>query len=74
VENDLSAASQIAERLKNAIRGMPFSTSRGDLPVSVSIGVTAFMHEKADLSALIEKVGQALHLAKQEGCNKIFIL
>jgi len=73
VENDLSAANQIAERLKNAIWGEPFSTSRGDLPVSISIGVTAFTQEKADLSALIEKVGQALHLAKQEGRNNISI-
>jgi diguanylate cyclase (GGDEF)-like protein len=74
VENDLVAASQITERLKDAIERNPFSTSQGGLTVRVSIGATTFTPDMADLSTLIEKAGQALHLAKQERHHKISII
>ena len=65
VEIDIAAANQITARLKNAIQAEPFSTSRGDLVINVSIGVTSFSNEITDLSALIARAGQVLHLAKQ---------
>lgn len=63
-ETTLEQAREIANRLHEAIAERTFSTSVGDLEVTISIGATELTPDLADLAALIEKANQAERLAK----------
>jgi PleD family two-component response regulator len=61
----------VAERLLIAIDAARLHTERGDLGITVSIGVCRRLPETADLNALIERAGEALHQAKNAGRNQV---
>ncbi len=73
VENDLPVAAQVAERLRKSIQETPFPTCNGEINLTISIGVTAFSLDMANLETLFDRAGQDLHAAKQAGKNQIAV-
>ncbi len=72
-ETTLSAASLVAERLRQEIEAMRSPTERGELGVTVSIGVAELSADMPDLAALIDRANQAEHRAKEQGRNRVVI-
>jgi two-component system cell cycle response regulator len=66
-ETDLTTASEIADRICNAIQEAPFQTDAGDIYLSASIGITTATFEVGDLGALLARADAALYRAKQNG-------
>lgn len=63
-----------AERFKENIRKMQLSTSPGEIPFSVSIGLFSFHNgQDIDKNMLIDKADQALLSAKDSGKDKILL-
>lgn len=58
-ETDYANAELVAQRLIQELAKNPISTSYGDMPISISIGVTSLTSDKADLAALIDSANQA---------------
>jgi diguanylate cyclase (GGDEF)-like protein len=52
----------------------PNSKSQRDIKVTVSIGVAVYPDGIASSNQLLERVDQALYLAKKDGRNKIHLL
>ncbi len=59
-----------AERLRLAICDQPFTSSNGDLSVSISLGV-AQRQPQETLDSLLERADQALYAAKRGGRNQV---
>ena len=72
-ENDRVAASQVAERLRQAISATPAATERGDIAITISVGVAALAAGDHDLAALIHRADVALYAAKQGGRNRVVV-
>ena len=70
-EVSLSAASQIAERLRVDIERHRVNTNRGELGVTVSIGVAELGDGVINLAALMDRANQAEHTAKETGKNRV---
>jgi diguanylate cyclase (GGDEF)-like protein len=70
-EVNLSAAMQIAERLRSDIAHHRVETPKGHLGVTVSIGVAELGDGVASLAALMDRANQAEHVAKQKGKNRV---
>lgn len=74
-EVPLSQAVEVAERLRTAIRSVPFSTSVGLLEITISLGV-ARQHPEQDTDAwsVLQRAEQSLSLAKQQGRDRVMAL
>lgn len=72
-ENDRVAASQVAERLRQAIGSTPVATEHGGLALTISVGVAALAAGDHDLAALIHRADIALYAAKQGGRNRVVV-
>lgn len=70
-ETDIESATQVAERLLEEINSRPFSTEKGQLEVTVSIGVAAVGKENSDLQEMLAKADSAMYSAKRSGRNKV---
>ncbi len=71
-ETDLTSAVSVAERLRKAIEKLSFSSSKGGFTVTVSIGVTGFIHSAGiPEDIFIEEADRALYYAKQHGRNQV---
>jgi diguanylate cyclase (GGDEF)-like protein len=73
-EVSLTAAAQVAERLRVDIEHNRVNTARGDLGVTVSIGVAELGDGTASLAALIDRANQAEHTAKEIGKNRVSVI
>ena len=70
-ETQLSQALLAAERARNHIQGHPIATDKGDIPVTVSIGVAEIDAQVSDLAALVDRADSAMYAAKQAGRNRV---
>ncbi len=68
-EVSLAAATQVAERLRLDIERHRVLTPRGELGVTVSIGVAEVGEVATSLAALLDRANQAEHTAKESGKN-----
>ena len=68
---DVTGAALAAERLREAVR-QPF-TAMSDIPLTltISIGVTGFRAEAADVTTLLGEADRALYASKQGGRNRV---
>jgi len=72
-DTDLNFAYMVAERLRQAVADAPFriSADRGQLPVTISVGVTASEGSGDTADALLKRADQALYRAKRDGRNRV---
>jgi diguanylate cyclase (GGDEF)-like protein len=71
-ETPLALATQVAERVRQAVANQPIATARGDLTVTISIGVAA--GAGLDLPALLARADAALYAAKAGGRNCVVVV
>lgn len=71
MEADLTAANQIAERIRCCVAGEPIPTESGPINVTISLGVASIIADTYSLSSLLERTDKALHLAKEGGRNRV---
>lgn len=71
-DTDISSASHIAERLRKKINEAVYKTDRGDIKISISIGIAQYNPE-IDLNSkdLIKRADTALYSAKAKGRNRV---
>jgi diguanylate cyclase (GGDEF)-like protein len=70
-ETEIEAAMQAAERLRQFVQAHPFPTDRGDITVTISIGVAQISAHITDLATLIDRADSAMYVAKQAGRNLV---
>lgn len=63
-------ALNLAERLRARIARRPFKTERGEIPITISLGVASLTSEIPDLASLIDRADTALLVAKNSGRNR----
>lgn len=66
-------AFNLAERLRARIAQAPFETERGEIPITISLGVASLTDEIPDLASLIDRADTALLVAKNSGRNRIVV-
>jgi diguanylate cyclase (GGDEF)-like protein len=71
-ETNSEQALQAAERLHEVVTSEPVTTSRGTIPIQISIGV-ANLENSEDIEALLIRTDQALYAAKETGRNRVVI-
>ncbi len=67
---DLDATLEVAERIREAVQGIP-PPSRPELRLTVSIGVAQWCEADADASRLLDRVDRAMYAAKNSGRNRV---
>ena len=72
-DTDMTFAYMVAERLRQAVADAPFRISQGpgQLPVTISIGVTVSEGQGDTAEALLRRADQALYRAKRDGRNRV---
>lgn len=66
-------AKNLAERLRAQIIQTPFATDRGEIPITISLGVATLTDDIPDLASLIDRADTALLVAKNFGRNRIIM-
>ena len=70
-ETDRQAARKTAERLRKRIERKPFLTTKGELSLTISLGVAALRDDIPDMATLLDLADSALYVAKQSGRNRV---
>jgi diguanylate cyclase (GGDEF)-like protein len=71
-ETGLSAACQVAERLRKSIAERTLDTKAGRITVTVSLGIAVLDDEHLTPESLLDRADQALYVAKQNGRNRVW--
>lgn len=70
--SELEGARQVAERVRAAVAGAPFSTEKGDVSLTVSIGVTEGRRDD-EPDDLLRRADEALYKSKKGGRNRVTV-
>ena len=70
-ETDTSGATLLAERVREQLGELEFTTALGTLKVTASAGVATFPTDAGGGKALFEAADQALYAAKNKGRNQV---
>lgn len=73
VEANLSSARKVAERLRREVEKMVTHNEKGDVSVTVSIGLAEQNEDTPTLETLIARADQAMYVAKHKGRNRVVI-
>ncbi|HED24626.1 MAG TPA: diguanylate cyclase [Firmicutes bacterium] len=73
-ETKIDHACELAEVLKELIASAPVNYENREIPVTVSMGVTALNGDISGLEDLLSTADQALYRAKEEGRNRVAVL
>ncbi len=68
-----STSLKVAERLRRVIAHTPIKTSRGDIPITASLGIVDLTPAGEDIEILLDRADQALYIAKQTGRNRVVV-
>lgn len=66
----LPLALSVAERLRVAVSSRPVDTSKGKIPVTISLGVSQWA-EGEELERAMDRADKALYLAKERGRDRV---
>lgn len=72
-ETPMNVAADVADRLRKSIEGIHLDTHKGELGLTVSIGVAVATEGTPDLPSLINRADMALYEAKRAGRNKVVV-
>lgn len=72
-QSDSQSAGEAAERLRELVAELKFSTDRGPFAVTISLGIAQLTPDVQALAALIDRADQAMYSAKQAGRNCLVI-
>lgn len=72
-ETPMNVAADVADRLRKSIESIRVDTHKGELTVTVSVGVAVATESTPDLPALINRADMALYEAKKAGRNKVVV-
>jgi two-component system cell cycle response regulator len=69
----MNFAYMVAERLRQAVADAPFhiGVEPGQLPITISIGVTTSEGAEDTAEALLKRADKALYRAKRDGRNRV---
>jgi len=70
-ETECQAACKTAERLRQRIENKPFKTTKGELLLTISLGVAELIDDIPDMATLLDLADSALYVAKQSGRNRV---
>jgi len=70
-EIDLENAIQFAEKIRKLVEKAVFTFEDTEIPVTISIGVTNYDTQQADVSEFIKVADEKLYEAKQAGRNRV---
>jgi len=74
---DLPGTQTMAERLRRYIADVPVPTDKGDLTVTISLGVASSAQDQddeEDVAALLNRADAAMYAAKQAGRNRVVVI
>ena len=75
---DLPGAQTMAERLRRSVADAPIPTDKGDLTVTISLGVASSAQGQDDdekgVAALLNRADAAMYAAKQAGRNRVAVI
>jgi diguanylate cyclase (GGDEF)-like protein/PAS domain S-box-containing protein len=63
-------AHEFAERLRQWVAAQPARTESGEIPVTLSIGVTPFSQQDGNIDSILARADRALYRAKVNGRNR----
>jgi diguanylate cyclase (GGDEF)-like protein len=70
-ETDIDGAEMTARRLCEGIRSAVIQSERGEIRVTVSVGVAQVTPDVADLDRLLDLADQAMYRAKEGGRDRV---
>lgn len=70
-ETDLTAATEVAERLRQHIAERPMIAERASIPCTVSVGVAQLVARDGSIDDLLNRADEALYSAKNNGRNRV---
>ena len=73
IEANAKAARLVAERLRKEVEKMVIPSAKGDLSITVSIGVAEYNKSTPNLEVLIARADQAMYVAKHKGRNRVCV-
>jgi diguanylate cyclase (GGDEF)-like protein len=68
---DTAGALKLAERIRSDLETQTFHTEKGDLAVTISIGISTFPHHARQKATLVDRADLALYAAKEGGRNQV---
>ncbi len=72
-ETPMNVAADVADRLRKSIESVHVDTHKGEVAVTVSVGVAVATENTPDLPSLINRADMALYEAKRAGRNKVVV-
>jgi len=73
IESDVGNAKKTAERFRVEVEKLVVETEKGNLKVTISIGLAQQTQDTPDLDTLIARADQALYTAKHKGRNRVVV-
>jgi diguanylate cyclase (GGDEF)-like protein len=73
LEADAKTARRVAERLRREVEKLTISSPKGNLHITISIGVAEYNKDTLSLEALIARADQAMYVAKHKGRNRVCV-
>ncbi len=70
-ETDIKSGHQVAERIRRAVEQMRVKTEKGEVEVTISLGVAQMNQEEISLEVLLDRADAALYEAKNAGRNAV---
>ncbi|MEJ2454078.1 MAG: sensor domain-containing diguanylate cyclase [Candidatus Thiodiazotropha sp.] len=70
-ETDIVGAKWLADRLCSNIRKQPYRDQNGEIPMTVSIGISAIQNEDDKYEEILLRADHALYQAKDHGRNRV---
>jgi len=72
-QTDQDGALQVCERLRTQICDMVIRTEKGDLSITVSIGLTMLSGDDLTIDSMLKRADTALYRAKNSGRNQVML-
>ncbi len=72
-ETDLQSTCDVAERIRKAVEEMEVQTTKGNIRITISLGIAACDEHTPTLQILIARADQAMYVAKRKGRNRVAV-